>query len=133
MNALSWTAMSTAVACLALAWAVSAAAQLQPRPTHEPIVTRLDPRLDRVVPPGTSLEKIVDDHGWPEGPVFLRPSGHTGSSPFTGSGPGSNGLALDPMGRLVVCQHGDRRISRRETDGRLTALVDHFERKRISG
>jgi gluconolactonase len=161
MNALSWTAMSTALACFTFASTVSATAQLQPRPTHEPIVTRLDPRFDRLVPPGTSLEKIVDDHGWAEGPVwvrdggyllfsdvvkntiyrwkkgegetvFLRPSGYTGSSPFTGPEPGSNGLALDPMGRLVFCQHGDRRISRREADGRLTALVDHFERKRIN-
>jgi gluconolactonase len=138
-----------------------ATAQLQPRPTHEPIVTRLDPRFDALVPPGAVLEKIVDDHGWAEGPVwvrdggyllfsdvvknriyrwkdgegesvFLQSSGYTGSAHFPGPEPGSNGLAIDFMGRLVFCQHGDRRISRRESDGRLTVLVDRFEGKRIN-
>jgi gluconolactonase len=107
------------------------------------------------------LEKIVDHHGWAEGPVwvrdggyllfsdvvgntifrwkqgegesvFLRPSGYTGAAPFTGKEPGSNGLAIDPQGRLVFCQHGDRRISRREPDGRLTVLADRFEGGRLN-
>jgi len=106
-------------------------------------------------------EKIVDDHGWVEGPVwvreggyllfsdvvkntiyrwkedegesiFLRPSGYTDTLPFKGAEPGSNGLALDESRRLVFAQHGDRRISRRETDGRVTVLVDRFQGKRIN-
>ncbi len=153
--------LSLSVVTLVAVLTVEARAQLQPRPTHEPILTRLDPRFDRLVPPGTILEKIVDHHGWAEGPVwvrdggyllfsdvvqnaiyrwkegegetvFLRPSGYTGSAPFSGPEPGSNGLALDPMGRMVFCRHGDRSISRREVDGRVTTLVDHFEGKRIN-
>jgi hypothetical protein len=53
-DTLSWS-----VVTLVPVLTVEAHAQLQPRPTHEPIVTRLDPRFDRLVPPGTSLEKIV--------------------------------------------------------------------------
>jgi gluconolactonase len=138
-----------------------AEAQLQPRPTREPIITRLDPRFDELVPRGAVLEKIAEGHGWTEGPVwvrdggyllfsdvvknaiykwkqgegesvFLRPSGYAGATPFTGPEPGSNGLALDPEGRLVFCQHGDRSISRREKDGRLTPLVQRYQGKRIN-
>ncbi len=43
--------------------------------------------------------------------LFLEPSGYTGKTPRTGE-PGSNGLLLDPQGRLVLCQHGDRRMAR---------------------
>jgi gluconolactonase len=46
--------------------------------------------------------------------VFLKPSGYTGIEAFAGKEPGSNGLNFDPQGRLVFCQHGDRRISRLE-------------------
>jgi gluconolactonase len=137
------------------------AAQLQPRPTHEPIVRRLDPRFDQLVPRNAVLEKIVDDHGWAEGPlwvpdggyllfsdvvrntiyqwkrgqgesVFLGRSGYTGEPPFLGPEPGSNGLALDNSGRLVFCQHGNRSISRRERDGSISVLVDRYQGRRIN-
>src|SRR2546427_2954536 len=102
-----------------VAWVMSAsttgmAAQLHPRPSREPIITRLDPRFDDLVPRSTRLEKIADDHGWAEGPVwiaaggyllfsdvvknaiyrwkegegesvFLQPSGYTGQAPFSGA------------------------------------------------
>ena len=139
----------------------TADAQLQPRPTHEPVIVRLDPRFDRLVPAGARLEKIVDDHGWTEGPVWVRDggyllfsdvvenriyrwkegegervvlerSGYTGTTPFAGPEPGSNGLAIDDQGRLVFAQHGDRRISRREADGRIVTLVERYHGKRIN-
>jgi hypothetical protein len=50
-------------------------AQLQPRPTREPIISRLDSRFDELVPRGAVLEKIVDDHGWAEGPVWVKDGG----------------------------------------------------------
>src|SRR5262249_36104443 len=134
------------VACAIAARVPGAPAQLQPRPTHEPVVVRLGPRFADLVPAGAVLEKVVDNHGWAEGPVwvrdggyllfsdvventifrwkpgegesvFLRPSGYTGAAPFAGKEPGSNGLAIDPQGRLVFCQHGDRRVSRRGPEG----------------
>jgi gluconolactonase len=157
-----WQAARLLVAACAIAVRVPAAqGQLQPRPTHEPVVVRLDPRFDQLVPANAVLEKIADNHGWAEGPVwvrdggyllfsdvvrnaiyrwkpgegetvFLRPSGYTGAAPFAGKEPGSNGLAIDPVGRVVFCQHGDRGISRREPDGRLTVLTDRFEGKRLN-
>ncbi|MGH7427371.1 MAG: SMP-30/gluconolactonase/LRE family protein, partial [Candidatus Methylomirabilaceae bacterium] len=45
---------------------------------------------------------------------------------------GSNGLTLDANGKLVLCQHGDRRIARLDTDGRFTVLADRYQGKRIN-
>ena len=53
---------------------------------------------------------------WKEGQgvtTYLHPSGYTGdSSKGPKNEPGSNGLLLDKNARLVLCQHGDRRIAR---------------------
>ncbi len=124
-------------------------------------IERLDPRLDELIPPGAQVERVVDDNTWSEGPVwdardgsllfsdvprnaifrwkegsgvaeFLSRSGYTGDAPFVGAEPGSNGLAFDRDGRLVLCQHGDRRIARLEPDGRRTVLADRFEGKRLN-
>ena len=125
-------------------------------------VERLDPRLDQLVPPGATIEKLAEGFEWSEGPVwvgqgqggyllfsdvpnnvvhrwapgegvseFLKPSGYTGATPRGGE-PGSNGLTLDPQGRLVLCQHGDRRVARLEKDGKQTALAERYEGKRFN-
>ena len=36
------------------------------------------------------------------------------------------------QGRLVLCEHGDRRVARLEADGSKTTLVDRYEGKRIN-
>ena len=63
---------------------------------------------------------------------FLERSGYTGAAPFTGKEPGSNGLTFDPQGRLTLCQHGDRRISRREADGTMVPLATGYNGKRLN-
>jgi len=124
-------------------------------------ILRLDPRFDKLVPKNAVLEKLADGIAWAEGPVwnregkfllfsdvpnnaifkwqegngvtqFLKPSGYTGKVPFTGREPGSNGLAYDTRGRLVMCQHGDRRIIRLEKDGTKTTLADRYQGKRLN-
>lgn len=45
---------------------------------------------------------------------------------------GSNGLLLDPHGRLVLFEHGNRRVARRSTDGTRETLVDRFDGKRLN-
>ena len=123
-------------------------------------IERADARLDALIPRGAVLEKLADGFDWSEGPVwiadggyllfsdiprnsvmkfkegdrislFMKPSGYTGQS-RRGGQPGSNGLLLDPAGRLVLCQHGDRRIVRAEDDGRWTTLVDRYRGKRLN-
>jgi gluconolactonase len=55
---------------------------------------------------------------WQEGvglTKFIYPAGYRGKDRrigVAGDEPGTNGLRLDPQGRLVACQHGDRRVAR---------------------
>ena len=138
----------------------SASVRQPAAPTTVSIV-RLDARFDQVVSKDAALEKVADGFAWAEGPVwnqgggfllfsdvpnneiikwkagegssvFLHPSGYTGKDPFTGREPGSNGLTFDKEGRLVFCQHGNRRISRLEKDGSQTVLVDKYQGKRLN-
>src|SRR4051812_17283453 len=144
---------------LAVAMFVPRVASQEPSPPGT--LVSLDPRFDELVPKAAKLEKLADGFSWVEGPVwdqkaqallfsdipnnvvhkwkegdglteFLRPSGYTGSAPFTGREPGSNGLTWDAEHRLVLCQHGDRRISRLDAPGRFTTLVDRYQGKRLN-
>ena len=76
--------------------------------------------------------------------VFLENSGFTGRDNSKVGGQtvagrvailliGSNGLALDPQGRLVVTAMADRTVYRLENDGKRTILADRFEGKRFNG
>ena len=124
-------------------------------------IERFDPRFDEIIPPGAKIEKLAEGFDWSEGPVwdrrdksvlfsdvprnevlrwregdkaatvFLKPSGYTGSV-SRGGEPGSNGLLFDAEGRLVLCQHGDRRLARLGADGSFTTLVDAFEGKKLN-
>jgi gluconolactonase len=121
----------------------------------------LDPRFEDLIPADTKIEKIADDLEWSEGPLwdtkaksllfsdiprnvvmkwnaekgvtrFLERSGYTGAAPFTGREPGSNGLTLDPHGRLTLCQHGDRRVSVREADGTMKPLAVGYNGRKLN-
>jgi len=46
---------------------------------------------------------------------------------------GSNGLALDRQGRLVIATWSGRSIDRIEKDGKRTILADRYEGKRLNG
>lgn len=46
--------------------------------------------------------------------------------------PGSNGLTLDKQGRLTICEHGNRRITRLEPNGSITVLADRYQGKRLN-
>lgn len=120
-----------------------------------------DKRFDKLLGSDSKLEKIADGFGWAEGPVwnsrcnclyvsdvvnnsiykvyrdgrtelFLKPSGYTGSSTFTGREPGSNGLVFDKTGRLVMNQHGNRQIARIESDGSIFVVADRYRGKRLN-
>ncbi len=74
-------------------------------------------------------------HKWQPGQpvsVFMEKSGFEGEQESLETEPGSNGLALDAKGRLVVCDHGNRRVYRVEKDGSKTTLADKFEGKRFN-
>ncbi|HSB10153.1 MAG TPA: SMP-30/gluconolactonase/LRE family protein [Blastocatellia bacterium] len=64
--------------------------------------------------------------------VFRKPSGYSGADIAEYGQPGSNGLTLDPQGRLTINQHGNHRVVRLERDGSETVLADNFEGKRLN-
>jgi gluconolactonase len=64
--------------------------------------------------------------------VFRARSGYGGEDIAEYGQPGSNGLTLDPQGRLTINQHGNRRVVRLENDGSETVLADKFEGKRLN-
>ncbi|MDC0935648.1 SMP-30/gluconolactonase/LRE family protein [Pirellulales bacterium] len=65
--------------------------------------------------------------------IYLRPSGYVGVSPRSGE-PGSNGLLRDHEGRLILMEHGDRRVTRLDDPHRAikTVLADRFQGKRLN-
>ena len=71
-----WRRAATACALVLGLGVGSAQGQLHPKPGREPIISRLDPRFDALVPPAARLDRIVDDHGWVEGPVWVRDGGY---------------------------------------------------------
>ncbi len=124
-------------------------------------IERFDPRFDALVPPEARIELLASGFQWSEGPVwvprdggfllfsdvkansimkwtegegislFLNPSGYSGAAEY-GTEPGSNGLLLDSEGRLVCCEHGDRRISVMTWDGGRVTLADRDQGKRFN-
>jgi gluconolactonase len=44
----------------------------------------------------------------------------------------ANGHTRDRQGRLVSCEHDTRRLTRTETDGTITVLLDRYEGRRLN-
>jgi len=134
---------------------------LQAQEASRGAVARMDPELDKLVPPDAKVEKIHGDFGFIEGPVWVRGGGYlvfsdipnnsimkwtvdgkiaTIRSPiFPGAFPqgagvliGTNGLSLDGQGRIVAAEHGNRRVSRFEKNGSVTVLADRYQGKRLN-
>ena len=96
------------------------------------------------------FERLYDDCRWAEGPVYVpagryvvwsdvpndrmlrwdEMTGHVGR--FRSPSGFSNGNTLDRQGRLVTCEHGNRRVSRTEHDGTITLVADQFDGKRLN-
>ncbi len=119
-----------------------------------------DPKFFTLIELTAPLQKLASGFDWSEGPVwikkggyllfsdvpkntvyhwkegrgvnvYLQPSGYTGAEPRGGE-PGSNGLTTDAQGRLVLCEHGDRRVGRVEKRGRHITLADRYNGRRFN-
>jgi gluconolactonase len=128
--------------------------------TSQAKIVRLAPEADTIIPAGARIEQVATIGGFSEGPVwihagyllfsdipgnaimkwtpdgkvtvFRKPSGYDGNDAPAGAFIGSNGLTLDREGRLVICEHGNRRVTRLEKDGTLTILADRYHGKRLN-
>jgi gluconolactonase len=141
-----------------LAWAQENAADEKEK-QYVGSIEVLDPAFENLLDPTEKIEVLTTGFQWSEGPVwmksegyllfsdvpnnkihkwdpkaghsvFMDPSGHEGKS--SEKEPGSNGLMQDAEGRLIVCDHGNRRVYRVEQDGSKTTLADRYEGKRFN-
>ena len=123
-------------------------------------VRRIDPALDAIVPQGLTIEKLAGGFIFTEGPVwvpdgyllfsdpnantiyrwtpdgqvsvFRTKSGYAGVDVGEYGQPGSNGITLDPEGRVTINEHGNRRVVRIEKSGVVTVLADRYDGKRLN-
>jgi gluconolactonase len=127
-------------------------------------IQRLDPSIDKIVPANAKLERVATGFNkWTEGPVWTRegtllfaeipsnniilwapgqaarvimhPSGYTGTEPFQGPEPGSNGMTLDADGRVSVAGHARRNVWRLESlkpQAQITVLADSYQGKKLN-
>jgi gluconolactonase len=127
-------------------------------------INRVAPGFDKLVPAEAKLEKLAEGFDWIEGPVwvkkggyllfseiplnsiykweegkgvslFLKPAGYHGTRTDMKE-PGTNGLALNKRGELVMCQHGNRRLAKlasiTKPQGKQVVLADKHEGKRFN-
>jgi gluconolactonase len=131
------------------------------QPAGEGGILRIDPALDALIPPTAKIEKVAGGFQFTEGPLWfkesgnlwfsdvqgnvtrqlapdgtvteiLNPGGYDGKDAPEGAFIGPNGMTFDMAGNVLIAQHGNRRIARRNKTGILTTLVDRFEGKRLN-
>src|SRR5687767_9122900 len=150
---------------LALAVVTGGGQTVPSQPSNDMRIERLDPALDRLLAPDAKIEVLAQGNDWTEGPLwikqgryllfsdipknsiyrwkegegerlYLQPAGYTAKE-SRGGETGSNGLILDAQGRLVLCQHGDRRMARMDAPldspkPQFTTLADRYQGKRFN-
>ncbi|MGH9395964.1 MAG: SMP-30/gluconolactonase/LRE family protein [Terriglobia bacterium] len=126
-------------------------------------IERFDAAINRIVPPNAKIERVATGFKWTEGPLwihagyllfadipnnrickwapgqgvstFMQPSGYLGKGTYPGPESGSNGMTLDPRGRLTVAGHAQRDVWRLESlnpRATRTILADTYEGKRLN-
>ena len=121
-------------------------------------IERLDPRLDALIPLDANIQKLASGFTFTEGPVWDKRSDvlyfsdvrdntiyswseDEGVNVFIQPvfeeetdhpSVGSNGLTLDREGRLILMEHGYRRVSRLEANGERTTLIDNYRGNRLN-
>ncbi|MCW4021025.1 MAG: SMP-30/gluconolactonase/LRE family protein [Candidatus Bathyarchaeota archaeon] len=108
-----------------------------------------DEKLASISTDDSKIEKIASGFQFVEGPVWngtgdfllfsnipanrvYKWSPEEGLEVFREPSGNSNGLTYDKQMRFIVCEHGNRRLSRTEKDGSITVLADRFQGKRLN-
>jgi gluconolactonase len=128
-------------------------------------IEKLDESLSEIINIDAKIEVLGEGYTWSEGPVwvasenmllfsdvpenkvykwteekgvelYLTPSGFTGTN-YPSTEPGSNGLTLDKEGKLVLCQHGDRRVAKMNAPfdkpaADFVSLADQYNGKKLN-
>lgn len=105
--------------------------------------------FDDIVPKSSKLEKIASGFMFTEGPVWdvsqnclffsdipankmWKWSEAKGAELFREPSGKSNGLTFDKQGRLIACEHANRRVSRTEKDGTVVTIADKYNGKKLN-
>jgi len=128
-------------------------------------IEKTDKGLEAIINDDARVEIIADGFDWSEGPLwipeqqmllfsdipqntvykwtsgkgletYLKPSGYTGATPRGGE-LGSNALLLNKEGKLVLCQHGDRRLAVMDTAldhpaSVFSAIADNYQGRKFN-
>jgi sugar lactone lactonase YvrE len=103
----------------------------------------------RIVSEGSKIEKIGTGFQFTEGPAWnvkggfllfsdipasriIKWSPEGGISIFRSPSGKSNGLTFDRRGRLIACEHANRRVSRTEEDGTIVPVATHYKGKKLN-
>jgi gluconolactonase len=152
--------LSAFILCLLVTPAVAANPPWPAQP-----VSAVDTAMQQVVSTDASLEQLADGFRWAEGPVaepgsgdilfsdvpenkvyrwneqqgltvYLQPSGYTGLYPQNNLQEGANGLMFNADNKLVLAQHGDRRLAvLQDASGKLPryqTLASHYQGKLLN-
>ncbi len=114
----------------------------------------VDPSFRRLINRNMRVVHLWTGAAWTEGPVYFGDADHllfsdipndrimrfvpdhTGLlgavSVYRHPANNANGHTRDRQGRLVSCEHGSRRVTRTELDGRVTVLVDRYQGRRLN-
>jgi gluconolactonase len=114
----------------------------------------VDRRFTGLINLNARLIKLWTGAAWAEGPVYFRDGNyllfsdipndrilrflpdlsglHGTVSVYRQPANNTNGHSRDMEGRLVSCEHGARRVTRTEHDGRITVLADRWQGKRLN-
>jgi len=116
----------------------------------DPCIEVLDERFLALRLLSGTVERLATGFYWAEGPQWfgdgryllfsdipnnriLRWDDTNGAlSEFRNPSNHANGLARDTAGRLLACEHGTRRVTRTEYDGRITVLAERYKGKRLN-
>jgi gluconolactonase len=112
----------------------------------------LDPKYDRfwqLFPKFVTLERVATGFEFTEGPIWMaedrcllfsdipaskiyKLSADRRVSIFRDPSDNANGLTRDRQGRLLACEHGSRRVTRTELDGKIAVLSDRFDARKLN-
>ncbi len=108
-----------------------------------------DPVFARYVIGNAPVKQLATGFDWTEGPVWfgdadcllfsdipsnriLRWTPGTGITTYRAPSNFANGHTRDREGRLISCEHGARRVTRTELDGRITVIADAHDGRRLN-
>ena len=112
-------------------------------------IEQVAPELERIVSLDQEIEELGRGYNIAEGPLWWSEGGYflfselrasrrwkwsqeEGITLFHEPTNNANGLTRDLQGRLIICEGGAGRVTRMESDGRITVVASRYQGKRLN-